>query len=205
MKVEGWQVRTPARASCRPARCSTTSRSWCRHERRCASSSAALDATTCRTASRAASLVWATDAVRDLLAMLAAIDDPDDRSPSCAALRSPGFACSDADLARVGARRGPVDRTVAVAHRGDRGRPSGGGRAWQRSAISIAERYWLPDRRDGRAGDRRAQARRAHVRSAPARATTGAGCASSSTRPVRSWKRAARRSGDFVCVGAAAG
>src|SRR5205085_5604432 len=44
------------------------------------------------------SLVWSTDAVRDLLAVLAAVDDPADDVAVVAALRSPGFACSDADL-----------------------------------------------------------------------------------------------------------
>ncbi len=44
------------------------------------------------------SLVWATDIVRDLLAVLAAIDDPSDDVAVVAALRSPGFACSDVDL-----------------------------------------------------------------------------------------------------------
>jgi ATP-dependent helicase/nuclease subunit A len=44
------------------------------------------------------SLVWATDAVRELLAVLAAIDDPADDISVVAALRAPGFACSDADL-----------------------------------------------------------------------------------------------------------
>jgi ATP-dependent helicase/nuclease subunit A len=44
------------------------------------------------------SLVWATDAVRELLAVLGAIDDPADDIAVVAALRSPGFACSDVDL-----------------------------------------------------------------------------------------------------------
>ncbi len=44
------------------------------------------------------SLVWATDAVREVLSILSAIDDPDDRVAIVAALRSPGFACSDIDL-----------------------------------------------------------------------------------------------------------
>jgi ATP-dependent helicase/nuclease subunit A len=44
------------------------------------------------------SLVWATDAVRDLLNILAAIDDPSDDVAVVAALRAPGFACSDAEL-----------------------------------------------------------------------------------------------------------
>lgn len=46
------------------------------------------------------SLVWATDAVRDLLSVLAAVDDPGDEVAVVAALRGPGFACSDADLVR---------------------------------------------------------------------------------------------------------
>ena len=44
------------------------------------------------------SLVWATDVVRDMLAVLAAIDDPADDVAVVATLRSPGFACSDVDL-----------------------------------------------------------------------------------------------------------
>jgi ATP-dependent helicase/nuclease subunit A len=44
------------------------------------------------------SLVWATDAVREILSILSAIDDPGDRVAIVAALRSPGFACSDVDL-----------------------------------------------------------------------------------------------------------
>jgi ATP-dependent helicase/nuclease subunit A len=44
------------------------------------------------------SLVWATEAVRELLSVLAAIDDPGDGVAIAAALRSPGFTCSDVDL-----------------------------------------------------------------------------------------------------------
>ncbi len=44
------------------------------------------------------SLVWATEAVRELLSILTAIDDPGDAVAVVAALRSPGFACSDVDL-----------------------------------------------------------------------------------------------------------
>ncbi|MGQ0617534.1 MAG: UvrD-helicase domain-containing protein [Acidimicrobiia bacterium] len=46
------------------------------------------------------SLVWATDAVREVLSVLAAVDDPGDEVAVVAALRCPGFACSDADLVR---------------------------------------------------------------------------------------------------------
>jgi ATP-dependent helicase/nuclease subunit A len=44
------------------------------------------------------SLVWATEAVREVLSILTAIDDPGDGVAVVAALRSPGFACSDVDL-----------------------------------------------------------------------------------------------------------
>lgn len=44
------------------------------------------------------SLVWATDAVRDLVTMLQAIDSPSDEVAILAALRHPGLACTDAAL-----------------------------------------------------------------------------------------------------------
>jgi len=44
------------------------------------------------------SLVWATDAVRDLVTMLQAIDSPTDEVAILAALRHPGLACTDAML-----------------------------------------------------------------------------------------------------------
>lgn len=46
------------------------------------------------------SLVFGTDDVRDLLAVLSAVADPSDQSAIVAALRTPLFACSDDDLAR---------------------------------------------------------------------------------------------------------
>jgi ATP-dependent helicase/nuclease subunit A len=45
------------------------------------------------------SLVFQTDEVRELLAILAAVDDPADEVAVVAALRSPGLACSDTELA----------------------------------------------------------------------------------------------------------
>jgi ATP-dependent helicase/nuclease subunit A len=45
-----------------------------------------------------ASLVWATQEVRDLLAVLGAVDDPTDEVAVVAALRSPALACGDDDL-----------------------------------------------------------------------------------------------------------
>ncbi|MEJ7844799.1 MAG: UvrD-helicase domain-containing protein, partial [Acidimicrobiales bacterium] len=56
------------------------------------------------------SLVWATDVVRELLAVLRAVEDPSDAVAVVAALRSPGFGCSDDDLAswrRAGGRWDP--------------------------------------------------------------------------------------------------
>ena len=43
-------------------------------------------------------MIYETQEVRDLLNCLAAIDDPTDQVSVVAALRSPAFACSDADL-----------------------------------------------------------------------------------------------------------
>lgn len=45
------------------------------------------------------SLVYATAEVRDLLAVLQAVDDPTDEVALVAALRGPAFGCTDADLA----------------------------------------------------------------------------------------------------------
>jgi ATP-dependent helicase/nuclease subunit A len=66
------------------------------------------------------SLVYSTAEVRDLLAVLAAVEDPTDELSIVAALRSPAFGCSDADLlAHVAAgggwdyRREPPDASAA--------------------------------------------------------------------------------------------
>jgi ATP-dependent exoDNAse (exonuclease V) beta subunit len=73
------------------------------------------------------SLVWASQEVREVLAVLAAVDDPGDEVALVAALRSPVFACSDADLAQWSAAGGrwsylfsdapdvPADHPVSVA------------------------------------------------------------------------------------------
>jgi len=52
------------------------------------------------------SLVWETDAVRDLLTLLEAVEDPGDQVAVVTALRHPGFACSDDDLVRWKAAHG---------------------------------------------------------------------------------------------------
>jgi ATP-dependent exoDNAse (exonuclease V) beta subunit len=61
----------------------------------------------CRIESR--SLLFETQEVRDLLTILAAIDDPTDQVAVVAALRAPGFGCSDQDLYRFVAARGSWD------------------------------------------------------------------------------------------------
>ncbi len=58
----------------------------------------------CRVESR--SLLFETQEVRDLLIILAAIDDPTDQVAVVSALRSPGFGCSDADIYRFAAAGG---------------------------------------------------------------------------------------------------
>src|SRR5690606_33761748 len=50
-----------------------------------------------------------TQEVRDLLAVLRAVDDPTDELALVAALRSPGFGCGDDDLARFVAAGGRLD------------------------------------------------------------------------------------------------
>jgi len=52
----------------------------------------------CRVESR--SLLFDTPEVRDLLTILAAVDDPTDQVAVVAALRAPGFGCSDRDIFR---------------------------------------------------------------------------------------------------------
>ncbi len=67
-----------------------------------------------------ASLVFETQEIRDLLNCLKAIDDPADQVTTVAALRSPAFGCSDADLLRHRARGGSFDYlSDASPDRGD--------------------------------------------------------------------------------------
>ena len=56
-----------------------------------------------------ASLIFATQEVRDLMNCLRAIDDPADKVALVAALRSPAFACSDEDLLRHHQQGGAFD------------------------------------------------------------------------------------------------
>ena len=67
-----------------------------------------------------ASLVFETQEIRDLLNCLKAIDDPADQVATVAALRSPAFGCSDADLLRHRAGGGSFDYLGnAAPDRGD--------------------------------------------------------------------------------------
>ena len=113
------------------------------------------------------SLVFATSEVRDLLAILQAIDDPADALAVVAALRSPGFACSDSRARRVGFGRRPlglpgraarVHRRRARRRRRDAAIP----RAARRARLAFGERH-----RRGR--DRRLRARRARTGAPPPR------------------------------------
>jgi len=61
----------------------------------------------CRVESR--SLLFETQEVRDLLTLLRAIDDPTDEVAVVAALRSPGFGCSDRDLWEYASAHGSWD------------------------------------------------------------------------------------------------
>ena len=73
----------------------------------------------CRIESR--SLLFETQEVRDLLAILAAIDDPTDQVAVVAAIRAPGFGCSDNDVYRFATARGSWDyrRTAPEGYPGD--------------------------------------------------------------------------------------
>ena len=60
-----------------------------------------------------ASLIFATQEVRDLVNCLRAIDDPSDQVALVAALRSPAFVCSDVDLLQFSQKGGRFDYLAA--------------------------------------------------------------------------------------------
>ena len=97
-KREGWRVRDPESGDVRPAKYSDIAILMPTR-----SSLPALDhgldvaGIPARVESRL--LIWNTAEVRDLLAVLSAVSDPNDQVAVVAALRSPGLACSDVDLA----------------------------------------------------------------------------------------------------------
>ncbi len=61
-----------------------------------------------------ATLVWASQDVRDLLAVVRAVDDPADPVAVVAALRTPALACGDDDLLRYHAAGGSWDPRASV-------------------------------------------------------------------------------------------
>ncbi len=137
-------------------------------------------------------LIWNTAEVRDLLAVLSAISDPNDQVATVAALRSPGLACSDVDLATWRWRRRQV--VVLVGRlRARRTEPSGVDGRCACSATSIASATGCRSARW--CGASSTCATSASSRS-PTRVPVIAGAASSSSSPrrVRSRPRAAARS-----------
>ena len=137
------------------------------------------------------SLVWATEAVREVLSILTAIDDPGDGVAVRGRAAFTRFRLLRRRPARVEARRRPVEPPERAA-RGDRGRPSGG--SGHGRAGSLSRRAWRRARSTRWSNGSSESASSSSSRSSSAgRATTGGGCASSSTRRGRSWKPAARR------------
>jgi ATP-dependent exoDNAse (exonuclease V) beta subunit len=96
-----------------------------------------------------ASLVWSTQEVRDLLAVLQAVDDPTDEVAIVAALRSPALACGDDDLfayRQAGGRwslAAPPPESLAPEHPVVRGLATLAdlhGRRWWLSPSALVER-----------------------------------------------------------------
>jgi ATP-dependent exoDNAse (exonuclease V) beta subunit len=97
--AEGWPVYDEEAERWRPARPGDIAvllptRLWL------AAVEQALDTAGIGYRAESSSLVYATDEIRDLLLTLRAVDDPTDELALVAALRSPVFGCSDADLYR---------------------------------------------------------------------------------------------------------
>ena len=136
-------------------------------------------------------LIWNTAEVRDLLAVLSAIADPNDQVATVAALRSPGLACSDADLAAWRWHDGRWSY-LAVEHAPDQTHPVAVAMTVLRDLHR--ERYWLSIGEMVRRVIDVCHLRELAFAHAPARVTAGAASTSSSRRPVRSRPRAARRS-----------
>ncbi|MGH3951616.1 MAG: UvrD-helicase domain-containing protein, partial [Pseudonocardiaceae bacterium] len=88
------------------------------------------------------SLVWATDAVRDLVTLLQAIDNPADEVALLAALRHPGLACSDVDLVAWRASGGRWSVFATVPDGLDQDHPVAAALATLRGWHD--QRWWLP-------------------------------------------------------------
>ncbi len=88
------------------------------------------------------SLVWSTDAVRDLVTLLQAVDDPADEVALLSALRHPGLACSDVDLVTWRAAGGRWSLFAAVPDGVDADSPVPAALRTLRSWHD--QRWWLP-------------------------------------------------------------
>src|SRR5690606_35977910 len=88
------------------------------------------------------SLVWGTDVVRELLAVLTAIEDPADEVAVVAALRSPAFACGDDDLLDFRRAGGRWDPTAAAPEDLPPDHPVVAAMAWLLGRHR--RRWWLP-------------------------------------------------------------
>jgi len=88
------------------------------------------------------SLVWSTDAVGGVVAVLQAVDNPADQVALLASLRNPGLACSDADLVTWRAAGGSWSLFAATPESLDAEHPVAAAlatlRAWH------DQRWWLP-------------------------------------------------------------
>ena len=87
------------------------------------------------------SLVWGTDAVRSLVTLLQAVDDPADEVALLASLRHPGLACSDVDLVTWRAAGGRWS-LFAVVPVGLEGHPVAAALATLRGWHD--QRWWVP-------------------------------------------------------------
>src|SRR5690606_14971396 len=87
-------------------------------------------------------LVYDAQEVRDLIAILRALDDPTDQVALVAALRSPAFACGDDDLLRYCAAGGRWDLRRVPPPDLPPDDPVAAGIAWLRHEHD--RRWWIP-------------------------------------------------------------
>lgn len=88
------------------------------------------------------SLVWETDVVRELLAVLTAIEDPADEVAVVAALRAPAFACRDDELVDYRRAGGSWDPTSPPPADLPQEHPVVTAMAWLR--LRHQQRWWVP-------------------------------------------------------------
>ena len=130
------------------------------------------------------SLVYATQEVRDLINCLTAIDDPSDDVAVVAALRSPAYACSDVEIARLPpAAERQLQLSLARARQPGRPRPRGVTSAY---APGISDEATTPSPRWSRASSPTAAwSRSAYSTAATATPSAAHGSSSSRLAPSR--------------------